>query len=378
MNHILTAGGIHMVLNKKPVAIAKTDSVFAQVVNAIKNKASEEDILEILEAERRRLEEATKVTEHISLKEGALYFKGEPIHGVLCERMLQMLEEGFDLAPMQNFLERLERNPSHRVVQHLYAFLEFGKNPITEDGCFLAYKAVRGDFMDIHSGTFSNKVGDVLVMPRNKVDEDPNRTCSSGFHVCSFSYLPFFSHANGHVMVCKVDPEHVVAIPADYNNTKMRVCQYEVIGEYEGYYEEQRDVLTNTSVATDEDDVFEVRAERGENGDFDTEGYYPTLLAAAQAAEDALNDSSISKVEVFNLVTSQVVSSQVNPDYEDDSTVEDDESFSIVAYDDNNVRVVLSEGYDSVSQALERAIEIDEFSKIEILSSTGEIVRTLT
>jgi hypothetical protein len=32
-------------------------------------------------------------------------------------------------------------------------------------------------------------------------------------------------------MICKVDPRHVGAVPRDYNNSKMRVSEYEVIGE---------------------------------------------------------------------------------------------------------------------------------------------------
>ena len=36
-------------------------------------------------------------------------------------------------------------------------------------------------------------------------------------------------------MLVKVDPADVVSIPVDYNNTKMRCCRYEVIGEYENY-----------------------------------------------------------------------------------------------------------------------------------------------
>jgi hypothetical protein len=33
-------------------------------------------------------------------------------------------------------------------------------------------------------------------------------------------------------MILKINPRDVVAIPADYNNTKGRCCRYEVIGEY--------------------------------------------------------------------------------------------------------------------------------------------------
>jgi hypothetical protein len=70
-------------------------------------------------------------------------------------------------------------------------------------------------------------------MPRNKVDEDKDRTCSYGLHFCSISYLPHFSDScGGHTMIVKINPKDVVAIPADYNNTKGRTCRYEVIGEY--------------------------------------------------------------------------------------------------------------------------------------------------
>ena len=33
-------------------------------------------------------------------------------------------------------------------------------------------------------------------------------------------------------MILKINPANVVAIPADYNNTKGRCCEYEVAGEY--------------------------------------------------------------------------------------------------------------------------------------------------
>ena len=108
-----------------------------------------------------------------------------------------------------------------------------GELPITEDGHFLAFKNVKIDYKDIHSGTFDNSVGKVCEMPRYKVDEDKDRTCSSGLHFCSIAYLPSFSDSNGgHTMIVKINPKDVVAIPADYNNTKGRTCKYEVIGEY--------------------------------------------------------------------------------------------------------------------------------------------------
>lgn len=180
------------------------------------------------------------------------------------EKVKLMISQGFSLTPIANFMERLLKNPSFRVREQLFAFLEFGEVPLTPNGTFLAYKAVRSNFYDIHSGKFYNGVGAVVTMQRSDVDDDPNRTCSAGLHVCSFKYLPSFSHADGHVMVCEVDPANVVSIPADYNNTKMRTCEYTVISEWEGYYDTAREnskhyLATASVMSGTNDEPFEIR-----------------------------------------------------------------------------------------------------------------------
>ena len=40
-------------------------------------------------------------------------------------------------------------------------------------------------------------------------------------------------NTNKKVVLCEVDPSNVVSVPIDYNNTKMRVCEYKVIKEVE-------------------------------------------------------------------------------------------------------------------------------------------------
>jgi hypothetical protein len=122
-------------------------------------------------------------------------------------------------------------NPSKRAVDELYGFLEKGNLPITADGCFLAYKKVRNDYLDIHSGTMDNSVGKVLEMERNEVDDNANNTCSTGLHFCSLDYLSHFGGADSRTVVVKINPRDVVSIPADYHATKGRTCRYEVIDE---------------------------------------------------------------------------------------------------------------------------------------------------
>jgi hypothetical protein len=110
--------------------------------------------------------------------------------------------------------------------------LEKNSLPITPDGCFLAYKKVRNDYLDIHSGTMNNSVGQVVSMERNEVDDDKDRTCSAGLHFCSQDYLPHFGNGyDNRVVILKINPRDVVSIPSDYNNAKGRACRYEVVGE---------------------------------------------------------------------------------------------------------------------------------------------------
>lgn len=169
----------------------------------------------------------------VQIVDGIIIYKGEAIHNTLTKRVIKFMKEDLPFKPLLNFLVNLMENPSYRAVNELYDFLDVGELPITEDGHFLAFKNVRADFKDIHSGTFDNSVGSICEMPRHKVDEDKDRTCSSGLHFCSIAYLPHFSDFNGgHTMIVKINPKDVVSIPADYNNTKGRACRYEVVGEY--------------------------------------------------------------------------------------------------------------------------------------------------
>ncbi len=178
----------------------------------------------------------------IEVKDGDVYYNGRPFHNAMTDRLLAMLEEGFPVDALCNFLSRLKENPSKRAVDELYGFLENNDLPLTPDGYFLAYKKVRSDYSDIHSGTFDNSIGQTCSMPRNEVNEDKDQTCSSGLHFCSLEYLPNFGGRSGNrVMILKINPRDVVSIPSDYNNAKGRTCRYEVVSEHNA---EDRDTTT--------------------------------------------------------------------------------------------------------------------------------------
>jgi hypothetical protein len=176
----------------------------------------------------------------IKILDGVVYFKGDAIHNTLTKKILDFMQKDLPVTPLFKFMENIFSNPSKRAIDELCGFLEVGNLPYTEDGHFLAYKNVKSDYKDIHSGTFDNSVGSVCEMPRYKVDDDKDRTCSHGLHFCSIDYLPNFSDSNGgHTMILKINPADVVSIPSDYNNTKGRCCKYKVIGEYTDNWREK-------------------------------------------------------------------------------------------------------------------------------------------
>jgi hypothetical protein len=262
---IITNQGITIVFSTgRPVSISAEDPSYAQIRDLLKAGAGETEILEVLDAAKQELQESIETIGDSGVairSDGLVTLEGQVIDNSLTRRMLTMREEGFDLKPMAAFLVNLQKNPSYRARKELYTFLEVGQLPLTPDGCFLAYKVVRPDYKDYHTGTFDNSVGQVLSMPREEVDDDCNHTCSAGLHFCSLDYLQHFGGTNGHVMILKINPADVVSIPADYNNTKGRCCRYEVVGEYTGYRRQNPRPLFDTSVWVDgevddeEDDV---------------------------------------------------------------------------------------------------------------------------
>jgi hypothetical protein len=120
----------------------------------------------------------------------------------------------------------------------LFKFLEHNGHPITTEGNFIAYRAVRSDFKDKHTGTIDNSIGSVVFIPRSQVDDNPNNTCSHGLHVATLSYAQGqFATAGDVVLDVEVDPSDVVAVPTDYNGTKMRVCRFKVVAQTQGLIE---------------------------------------------------------------------------------------------------------------------------------------------
>lgn len=221
---------LSIVIGNVPYVVQAAHPNFKAVVEAAKSNDPEQIALipELVNiAKAVALYTAGKIT--VDVDNGLIIYNGEVVHNYVCDRIIAMMEDGFDVDPMVQFLGNLMQNPSKRAVDELYGFLEFGKMPITPDGHFLAYKRVQGDYKSVHDGKTDNSIGAIVEMPRNKVSDNKDQTCSYGLHFCSVGYLG--SYNGEKIVVLKINPRDVVSIPTDYNNTKGRACRYEVVGE---------------------------------------------------------------------------------------------------------------------------------------------------
>ena len=230
------SGFINVVWEGKPVVIRANDKRWPRAVSLYESGDFEGFVA--LADDVYQVKVAAQKWDDLELTEdGVILWQGYEIHNLVTERILQFIERGIDIDPVVRFLAKLLKNPSKRAVDELYTFLEHKNLPLTSSGNFIAYKGVRPDYMDCHSGTFENVVGAVLEMPRHRVDDDKNRGCSYGFHAGTLEYAGGFMPRDGHLMVVEIDPADVVSIPTDCSYQKLRTCRYKVVEEFEGALE---------------------------------------------------------------------------------------------------------------------------------------------
>ena len=253
VNPDLNSGHIFLLLDGKEYSINAGNSSFSKALEAY-NAKDWESFIYIVNPEI-RLKSLYASYEGIEVKDGNLYVFGDPIHSTIAKRVISFIEHGLDCVHLFKFILKLNMNPSKRAVDELYTFLEHRALPVTDNGNFLAYKAVRADYTDKYTGKFLNTIDSVLEMPRNKVDDNKENGCSYGFHAGSVDYAKNFMDRDGHLMLVEINPADVVSIPTDCQFQKLRTCKYKVVGEYEI---DLNDPVYASRFQTDQDDDVDV------------------------------------------------------------------------------------------------------------------------
>ena len=225
-------GNLTLILKNKAHQVLPDHINYRLIMDSLQS-ASEDDLLELVDIETAV---STFSEGAVEIKNGKVFYGGDEVHGAISKRILEFMSKGLPFQPLVNFLNNLMENPSMQSQTELYDFLEHQYLPITEDGHFLAYKAVRSDYMDKYAGKFRNQVGDICEMRRAKVDDNRGVGCSQGLHAGALNYVAGYGSvdAGDKIVIVKINPKDVVSVPNDCNCEKLRTCRYEVVGEYQG------------------------------------------------------------------------------------------------------------------------------------------------
>jgi hypothetical protein len=323
----MSSDAITVMVGGSTITVQANQPHFGAVRDAIKNK--EWDRLPDLLTPAQAIQSFGQG--RVAVANGEVILDGEVIHNAVTQRILAMLGDGFSIDPLCRFLERVMANPSRTAVQELYLWLEGTRLPITEDGCFMAYKKVRDNYRDFHTGTVLNKPADLMTdadleyiskpqngvsvsvvngvtvvsMPRNRVDDRRENLCSQGLHFCSLSYLPSYHGGQGRILLVKIDPADVVSIPSDYDNAKGRASRYEILGEHKlGEKQEAYTASVAGADGSNQQSPFETKQIK-EHGtwlmgvNFGTQARADQVQALVDqvASENAVNDVDISDSE---------------------------------------------------------------------------------
>lgn len=227
VSYIMLNGSVVVNFNGETHNVAKGDIRFDNIVQAIKDNAL--DTIPKLVQVGQIFDEMGD--SGVEFRNNSVYIDGERIPDAISDRIIDFYEKELPFESLVKFARKLALNPSYNSRKMLYKFLEHNGHPITPDGNFIAYRGVTKDFKDKHTRTFDNSVGATCEVPRDSVDDNPNNTCSSGLHVACYEYAKGFAET---LIEVEVDPIDVVAVPTDYNGTKMRVCKFKVLNVSKG------------------------------------------------------------------------------------------------------------------------------------------------
>jgi hypothetical protein len=237
----LSGENLVFTVDGKPYKISRHDRNFKAVAQGINSGKTEKEVLQLFN-KGVNVTDYLKDNERVTFDGQNVYIDGEVLHDVIVDRIRKIAELGLPVEQLLKFISNIHKNPSFNSRAQLYGFLEHGDIAITDDGCFIAYKAVRNDYKDKYSGKFDNSVTGVpIVMDRSKIDDNPNNHCSSGLHVGSIKYAGvggYYHDGGDRTMLVKVNPKDVVSVPNDHSCQKCRVCEYLVIGEVDSPLQE--------------------------------------------------------------------------------------------------------------------------------------------
>ncbi len=216
---ILTVDGIWFSTKKANYTVHKNHPYFEEIKEALEKRDTGGAYRLFVKKDRK--------DERVKVVGNEMFIDDTKLDSVFTEAYLNAKSNGVGFAAISLFFENLAKNPNPISVDAFKNFLSKTMMPITNRGTFLAYRRCSHSFRDHHTGNFSNIPGAVCRMKREDCDAKQTNTCSTGFHVCSVDYLNKFS--SGVDLVVEINPRDVVAVPPDYDLSKMRVSSMRIL-----------------------------------------------------------------------------------------------------------------------------------------------------
>lgn len=232
--YLVTPTGLTAFVNGAQYAIPTDHPNFGRIVAAVQSSQWTE-ALELLDI-RTAVRKFISTDRAFALTNDQISLNGESFSAPVTDKVLELIEDGNAPAPLFAFLRKVRENPSKTAQDELLLFCVANGFMINVDGDIVAYKSVRDNLSDIHSGTITNTVGKTIQMPRHQVDDNRDRTCSYGLHFASYEYASTWAGRDKlRLLALAVNPKNVVSIPSDYDNQKGRTSEYTVIAELPGF-----------------------------------------------------------------------------------------------------------------------------------------------
>lgn len=237
MKFILSSNSLTVFTAGKPHTVPTSHPRFSDIVDAV-NQKDEKTFIDLMKSNAML---ASK-TDSMRKTANGIEINGELLPPVLSAHVERILAAGLTADSMIAFWNNIKDN-TQSVVGGLFDFLAYKALPITEDGCFLAYKGVNADFWSIRGNTSTvvtkgkvdsqgrifNGIGEEIVVAKRSVCDDRDVHCGSGCHVGSLDYAKGWGPK---VVIVKVNPKDVISVPKDCNCQKLRCCGYTVVDSF--------------------------------------------------------------------------------------------------------------------------------------------------
>lgn len=190
-------------------------------------------------------------------------------------------------------------------------------------------------YTDNYTKTMVIKLGDPVRMDRDKCNSNSHVECSFGLHVGTPSFVSQGSHFGSDIVMCIVNPRHVISVP--YSDAhKMRVCEYFPVKtvtlnelrnfdleEVDEFVDDYRTIENNRLIEAFEIENILTDEQREElrTGSMTTEGFeqlkqelekaeekYNSLVKSIETTTKDSVSRDIESEELFNILKSRFVS----------------------------------------------------------------------